>query len=54
VATSPGVAAGSAEQTAVSIAAEIVLRHFGGTGLPLGTREGAIHEPDGKGLRTSA
>jgi xanthine dehydrogenase accessory factor len=42
------------EQTAVSIAAEIVLRHFGGTGLPLGAREGAIHEPDGDGLRTSA
>jgi xanthine dehydrogenase accessory factor len=42
------------EQTAVSIAAEIVLSHFGGSGLPLGAREGAIHEPDAGDVRSSA
>jgi xanthine dehydrogenase accessory factor len=33
------------EETAVAVAAEIVAGRWGGTGVPLGQTEGAIHRP---------
>jgi xanthine dehydrogenase accessory factor len=41
------------EETAVSIAAEIVLHNCGGTARRLSDRDGAIHDRDGEALRTS-
>jgi xanthine dehydrogenase accessory factor len=38
------------EETAVSIAAEIVLKKWGGTARRLSERDGAIHERDGGAL----
>ncbi len=37
------IGARTPEETAVSIAAEIIQRRWGGSGLPLGDAEGAIH-----------
>jgi xanthine dehydrogenase accessory factor len=37
------IGARTPEETAVSIAAEIIAPHWGGTGQPLGATEGAIH-----------